>query len=104
MIEMDDLSAIWHGHPSPGTVVSGDLPRIWGTMDLFGEITGEYFHTIIGEAKSLIETGIVVSLYIASTFNILKLITPATVAQKFIQATNTAKNYIATLIRKREEE
>ncbi len=36
MIEKDDLSAIWHGHPSPGTVSSGDLPRIWGMMDLAG--------------------------------------------------------------------
>ncbi len=74
MIEKDDLSAIWHGHPSPGTVISGDLPRIWGEMDLDG-IVELYREILYRLAPVTLQTSLAAAIVLTASHS-----APATLA------------------------
>lgn len=74
MIEKDDLSAIWHGHPSPGTVSGGDLPRIWGLPDL-GGVLELYREILYRLAPVTLQTSLAAAIALTASHN-----APATLA------------------------
>jgi len=74
MIEKDDLSAIWYDDPFPGTVTSGDLPRIWGEMDL-GGIVELYREILYRLAPVTLQLNIAAAIALAASHS-----APATLA------------------------